>query len=455
LTRAVRRILAAAVVVAAVTGLGAGSARAAEVNAPVELPCPPVITCNPGAALADEAASHAARAALDAMVGWVADGAKAILDRIAGLVGDPTRIDLTAPWIQGRVGAMRSIAIVLVLPLLLVAFISAVIHQDPGRLVRAVGVHLPVAVLGMFMAVQLTNFGLVITDELCQQISAGIGHQAPQTFQNLSVAMASLSTPLTPGTGGFLAFVTALLVVIGALLIWLELLLRSAAVYVAVMFLPLTLSGLVWPATARCAKRLIEILVALIFSKFVIVAVIDLAVSGLGAQPKDALGAGLAGAAMLLLAGFAPFTLLRLVPVVEAGAIGHLEGMSRRPIAAGVTNGQTVQRVVQSAGVASASAGVATAAGATVAQTSQAVARAATGDAGFVTPMSSSEEPPGGDKSPSGHSAAGVDDAIGVGARSTGPPHNDAEGDHNRQAGAAGGLMTSGTDREGGRGDAE
>jgi hypothetical protein len=37
------------------------------------------------------------------------------------------------------------------------------------------------------------------------------------------------------------------------------------------------------------------------------------------------------GAAILLIAGFAPFTLLRLTPVIEAGAIAHLEGLSRRP----------------------------------------------------------------------------------------------------------------------------
>lgn len=39
----------------------------------------------------------------------------------------------------------------------------------------------------------------------------------------------------------------------------------------------------------------------------------------------------MAGVAVLLLAGFAPFALLRMVPVVEAAAMAHLEGLSRRP----------------------------------------------------------------------------------------------------------------------------
>ena len=61
---------------------------------------------------------------------------------------------------------------------------------------------------------------------------------------------------LNPGAGGFLGFIVALLVAFGALLIWLELLLRSAAIYVAVMFLPLTLSGLVVAGVARRANGL-------------------------------------------------------------------------------------------------------------------------------------------------------------------------------------------------------
>jgi len=41
-----------------------------------------------------------------------------------------------------------------------------------------------------------------------------------------------------------------------------------------------------------------------------------------------------AAGAILLIAGFAPFTLLRLAPVVESAAIAHLEGVSRRPFRA-------------------------------------------------------------------------------------------------------------------------
>jgi len=126
---------------------------------------------------------------------------------------------------------------------------------------------------------------------------------------------------------GFAIVVVAIVLIAGALGVLLELWMRMAAVYVAVLFLPIVLAGLVWPATARWARRLVELLTVLILSKFIIVAVLSLAASALasGFAGGD-LAALLGGAALLLLAAFAPYTLLRLAPIVEAGAAAHLEG---------------------------------------------------------------------------------------------------------------------------------
>ena len=64
----------------------------------------------------------------------------------------------------------------------------------------------------------------------------------------------------------------SLLIAVAAFVLWLELLIRAAAVYVAVLFLPLALATLVWPAVSHWCRRLVETLAALILSKFVIVA---------------------------------------------------------------------------------------------------------------------------------------------------------------------------------------
>ncbi len=72
-----------------------------------------------------------------------------------------------------------------------------------------------------------------------------------------------------------------------------------------------------------------ETVAALVLSKFVIVAVLSLAVGALGTS-DGSIASELAGGALLLLAGFAPFTLLRLVPMVESGAAQQLEGVRHR-----------------------------------------------------------------------------------------------------------------------------
>ena len=97
----------------------------------------------------------------------------------------------------------------------------------------------------------------------------------------------------------------ALLIAVAAFVLWLELLIRAAAVYVAVLFLPLALATLVWPAVSHWCRRLVETLAALILSKFVIVATLSLAAGAVasGTAGTGAHGSGfsavLAGGALL------------------------------------------------------------------------------------------------------------------------------------------------------------
>jgi len=127
-----------------------------------------------------------------------------------------------------------------------------------------------------------------------------------------------------------------LLIAVAAFVLWLELLIRAAAVYVAVLFLPLALATLVWPAVSHWCRRLVETLAALIISKFVIVATLSLAAGAVasGTAGSGSHGSGfssvLAGGALLLMATFVPFAILRMIPAVEAGAVAHLDGLRQR-----------------------------------------------------------------------------------------------------------------------------
>jgi hypothetical protein len=112
-------------------------------------------------------------------------------------------------------------------------------------------------------------------------------------------------------------------------------LMREAAVYVVVLMLPLAFSALVWPARRVWAIRAVELLIALILSKFAIVAVLSLGGAAMD-QVEHSITAPIIGLVLLMMAAFAPWALLRLIPLSELGASaleslrGHGQTVSAR-----------------------------------------------------------------------------------------------------------------------------
>jgi hypothetical protein len=268
---------------------------------------------------------------------WVASGAEWLLGQIGDVLTSTTTIDVGATWFRTHYGQMTALAGVVILPLLLVSTLQAVLRQNPGQLVRTFLVQLPLALLLGVVAIQIVILSLSATDAMSDAVAGGTGadvtHLLSGVTQGLVVAAAD------PTLAGFVLLLIALLVAVAAFVLWLELLIRAAAVYVAVLFLPLALVTLVWPAVSHWCRRLVETLAALILSKFVIVATLSLAAGAIssGTTGAGAHGSGfsavLAGGALLVIATFVPFAILRLIPAVEAGAVGHLEGLRSRGIA--------------------------------------------------------------------------------------------------------------------------
>jgi hypothetical protein len=192
-------------------------------------------------------------------------------------------------------------------------------------------VQLPLALLLGVVAVQLVSLCLSATDELCTVVAGGSGSDVKSLLAGITKGLVLAVGDPTIAT--FVLLLVGLLVAVAAFVLWLELLVRAAAVYVAVLFLPLVLAALVWPAVSQWCRRLVETLAALILSKFVIVATLSLAAGAVGSGSSN-VASILGGGALLVLATFVPFSILRLIPVVEAGAIGHLDGVRQRGTAA-------------------------------------------------------------------------------------------------------------------------
>jgi hypothetical protein len=281
---------------------------------------------------------------LNSLGSWVADGAAWLLSQIGSVLGQTTGIDLGAPWFTAHYATMAELSGIVIVPMLLVGIIQSIYRQNASMLVRSVLVNVPLAVLLTAVAVKLVQLGLAVTDAMSAAVAHGSGLDTGHFMSAVTLDLSGAQAAGQTGAPAFVLFLGALAVVCGAVMVWVELLIRASAVYVAVLFLPLALASLAWPAIAHWSRRLADTLVALILGKFVIVSVLSLAAgalatgtaSGPSAAGPAGPGAGggfaavLGGAALLLLSAFAPWALFRLLPFVEAGAVGHLEGLGQR-----------------------------------------------------------------------------------------------------------------------------
>ncbi len=247
-----------------------------------------------------------------------------MLNETAAALGTTTAPQLRTTWFSATYWRMTAIAAVLTLPFLFAAAVQALIRSDLGLLARAAFGYLPLAMLAIAIAAPLTMLLLAATDELCAFISSAAGDASAHFLAKAGLLIGGL-TALT--SSPFLAFLVGLFMVGAAFALWIELLMREAAVYVIVLMLPLAFAAMVWPARRVWAVRAVELLVALIMSKFAIVAVLSLGGAAISSgADHGSVTAVMAGAVLIMLAAFSPWALLRVIPLAElaSGAAGTL-----------------------------------------------------------------------------------------------------------------------------------
>ncbi|MGH9044953.1 MAG: hypothetical protein ACRDVP_09020, partial [Acidimicrobiales bacterium] len=169
---------------------------------------------------------------LGAIAAGVAQGASWLLDQIGTVMATTTSIDLDASWFKGHYEVMAALAAIVMVPLLAASVIQAIYHQSPVALLRAGLVHLPLALLLGAVAVQLVQLGLAGTDALSAMVSSGSSGDVASALSRLASQMATVGAGSSAGAPAFVALLGSLFVSFGALLLWIELLVRAAAVYV-------------------------------------------------------------------------------------------------------------------------------------------------------------------------------------------------------------------------------
>ena len=350
-----------AVLVAAATALGVSPPEASALPGPCDavgvplLPDPGQRACEKVAgaigAVAGDVAGSAAKALAQPIfrqaTEWVAQGAGWLVGRVGALIDTSTTPRLQSRWFAGQYTQMGLLATALALPLLFLAVIQAALARNAALITRALAA-VPVAFVLTGGAVAVVAALLGVTDWACQAISAQTGPNSRAFFGDVAKAFDTI-TDDTGAAGAapalFVALLASIFAALAALAVWVELLIRSAGIYVCVLFFPVVLVARIWPKLEKWATRLAEALTALILSKFVIVAVLSVAAAAVAdSRASEGFNGVLAAGALLVFAAFAPLVLFRLVQFADPQI--HARGGNAGTLARG---GQTTMSAAQAA----------------------------------------------------------------------------------------------------------
>jgi hypothetical protein len=286
-------------------------------------------------------------AASDAILGGLGSAFVTAADQVSATalaaLDATTGIDLTADWFSRNVGVIAAITLPAVVGLFVLQVIAAVVRREPGALVRAV-VGVGQALLGAALAIAVTQTALLAADQICAFIAAS----ANTTVTGAAARFLQLTWLAGPQAGPVLQILLGLAMIVGFLLMWGVLLFRKAALMLVVVFAPIAFAGQVWDHTRVWTRRWIEVVVALVFCKVVIVVVFVVGASafagigptaagsaaspasGSAASPASGTASGslsdlLVGLLLLSIAVFAPWLTWRFVhwSGMEAAAVMH------------------------------------------------------------------------------------------------------------------------------------
>lgn len=265
------------------------------------------------AGLVGEAAGSVGGGILNVLAEWMIGAATQVTSFVSREMSETTTPQLTSGWYEAQFRSMAALGAGLGLLVAMIALASAAIRRSPQALAQTLA-GIARAGLGTGVVVALTVIGLEVSDGISAAVLVG----SPHAFW-VTVAHAWG----TSGFGGFgssaLAMLIAGIEVFAAVFVWLELIARSAAIYLAVLFFPASLAAAIWPALAGWPGRHGRLLMLFVILKPVALIVLSLAGSAaaaglsFGDGVSRSVGTILAAIVIFALAAFAPWALMYLL----------------------------------------------------------------------------------------------------------------------------------------------
>ncbi len=254
---------------------------------------------------------------VNSLISWIANTVVYSIAQILIILNNQTEPDIFSQNFNHYLRLMELTTAGLMLPLVMFAIIKHLITQNSQGLIKLATIDIPVSLMGTAIAIILIKYSLQLVDNLCAMYLSSAGVDMSKGLNNLGHYLLNASNPGTSHLPGFFTLVILLIFAAGFFGLVFEMIIRSAAIELAVLFLPLGFMGLIWPSTSHWLRKMIDLIVSLIISKLVVVVVISLAIGQLISDSSVTVGSMLTALAMLLLSVFSPFLLMHIIPAME------------------------------------------------------------------------------------------------------------------------------------------
>jgi hypothetical protein len=249
---------------------------------------------------------------LSSLARGCADAAAWTVDKLSAAVDSTAAVDFTNPQFLKQYAVVFAASTILTLVLWLLAVAKRAIRGVAlsTAISEAVG-FLWLTVLASAFTPLILHTVVSATDGVTEVIASGTGGQTDAFFGSFSAA---LKKGDDIGGGPIMLIVVALVSILAAGILWLELVIRAALLYVGALLGTVVYAGLVDKNMWGHVRRWAGIMIAIILVKPVIVIVLGLAGALSSGDGPDAFSAVVSGLAIILLAIFASAAIYRFVP---------------------------------------------------------------------------------------------------------------------------------------------
>jgi hypothetical protein len=249
---------------------------------------------------------------LSSLAKGCAEAAAWIVTKLSDAVKNTANVDFTNAAFLRQYAVVFAASTVLTLVLWLLAVAKRAIRGVPlaTALSEAIGFLWLTVIASAFTPLILYTI-VSATDSVTEVISTATGGQTDVFFGSFSEA---LKKGTDIGGGPIMLIVVSLVSILAAGVLWLELVLRAALLYVGALLGTAVYAGLVDKNMWGHVRRWAGIMIAVIMVKPVIVVVLGLAGALSGDKGPDSFSAVVSGLAIILLAIFASGMIYRFVP---------------------------------------------------------------------------------------------------------------------------------------------